>query len=169
MVWYLAGVWWNCVMVCSCAGLLEDETFSVCSVKSVLNELCSRKLNSSKQLLHARYIFAVIFVQVVNDYNADDSLPRMPEEQWRASEKHYGSLADCMLSLFMSIANGVSWQEVLEPVRFISAQWVFLFLFFISFTEFAVLNASWIATRPEVLVWFVCMPRPYPALQGSSQ
>ena len=29
---------------------------------------------------------------------------------------YQGSLADCMLSLFMSIANGVSWQEVIEPV-----------------------------------------------------
>jgi len=91
-------------------------------------------------LLLIVYIFAVIFVQVVNGYNADDSLPRMPEKQVRASEKHHGSLAGCMLSLFMSIANGVSWQEVLEPVRFISAHWVLLFLFFISFTEFAVLN-----------------------------
>ena len=31
--------------------------------------------------------------EVVNGYNADDSLPRMPEEQVRASEKHYGSFA----------------------------------------------------------------------------
>jgi len=86
------------------------------------------------------YVFAVIFVQVVNDYIQDPTSPPMPEELIRASEKHYGSLADCMLSLFMSIANGVSWQEVIEPVKFISLQWVLVFLFFISFTEFAVLN-----------------------------
>lgn len=33
----------------------------------------------------------------------------------------------------MSIAGGVSWQEVLEPVKEVSTWWVFLFLFFISF------------------------------------
>eukprot|EP00913_Durusdinium_trenchii_P011867 g11146.t1 len=84
------------------------------------------------------YIFAVIFVQVVNDYM--DSAHSVTEEVQSLSQRHFSSLTSCMLSLFMSIAGGVSWQEVLEPVKEVSTWWVFLFLFFISFTEFAVLN-----------------------------
>ncbi|CAJ1337572.1 unnamed protein product [Effrenium voratum] len=45
-----------------------------------------------------------------------------------------------MLSLFMSIAGGVSWVEVLAPLKFISSAWTVCFLFYIAFTYFAVLN-----------------------------
>ncbi|CAL1169342.1 unnamed protein product [Cladocopium goreaui] len=47
---------------------------------------------------------------------------------------------DTMLSLFMSIAGGVSWEEVVRPLKAISTAWVFVFLFYIAFTYFAVLN-----------------------------
>ena len=40
----------------------------------------------------------------------------------------------------MSITGGVSWEEVLGPLKAINAFWVVLFLFYICFTHFAVLN-----------------------------
>ena len=42
------------------------------------------------------------------------------------------SLSDTMLSLFMSIAGGVSWEDVITPLRAVSEFWAFLFLFYIS-------------------------------------
>ncbi|CAE7268764.1 para, partial [Symbiodinium sp. KB8] len=47
---------------------------------------------------------------------------------------------DSMLTLFMSITGGVSWVEVLRPLQAISIFWSYCFLFFVSFTYFAVLN-----------------------------
>ena len=40
----------------------------------------------------------------------------------------------------MSVTGGVSWEEVLGPLKAINAFWVVLFLFYICFTHFAVLN-----------------------------
>lgn len=45
-----------------------------------------------------------------------------------------------MLSLFMSISGGVSWENVISPLKKISTAWVVVYLFYISFTYFAVLN-----------------------------
>ena len=36
-------------------------------------------------------------------------------------------------------STGVSWEDVLEPLEHISLVWVFVFLFYIQFTYFAVL------------------------------
>eukprot|EP00913_Durusdinium_trenchii_P014904 g13978.t1 len=46
-----------------------------------------------------------------------------------------------MLTLFMSISGGVSWEEVIAPLRIISYLWVFVYVGYISFTYFAVLNS----------------------------
>lgn len=56
------------------------------------------------------------------------------------AQRHFASLGDSYLSLFMSIAGGVSWEELMAPIKQISIAWVLLFLFYISFTCFAVLN-----------------------------
>ena len=49
------------------------------------------------------------------------------------------SAEETMLSLFMSISGGVSWENVISPLKAMSALWVILYLFYISFTTFAVL------------------------------
>ncbi|CAE7943903.1 unnamed protein product, partial [Symbiodinium necroappetens] len=47
---------------------------------------------------------------------------------------------ETMLSLFMSICGGVSWENVLAPLKSMSVIWVLLYLFYIAFTYFAVMN-----------------------------
>lgn len=85
------------------------------------------------------YVFAVLFTQAVNDYLYDMDTP-LPDREQLAAERYYSSLFDTMLSLFMAIANGVSWHELVAPLRYISIVWVALFLFYIFFTYFAVLS-----------------------------
>ncbi|CAK9083580.1 unnamed protein product [Durusdinium trenchii] len=85
------------------------------------------------------YVFAVLFTQAVNDYIAEPDNP-MPEELRVLAVKYFGSLYDTMLSLFESIANGVSWNQVLAPLRYISPIWAVVYLFYIFFTYFTVLN-----------------------------
>jgi len=111
-----------------------------------LRMLITSIINTLKSLLWAIillvliiYVFAVIFTQSVNSFLREDSNTLDPELEPNLV-KYFGSLTDSMLSLFMSIAGGISWVEVISPLRRISEAWVFLFLFYISFTYFAVLN-----------------------------
>ncbi|CAE7941176.1 unnamed protein product [Symbiodinium sp. KB8] len=53
---------------------------------------------------------------------------------------YFGTLLDTMLYLFMAISDGISWHLMMNPLRWISPAWVLLFLFYIFFTYFAVLN-----------------------------
>mmetsp|Transcript_27529 Transcript_27529/g.64164 ORF Transcript_27529/g.64164 Transcript_27529/m.64164 type:complete len:587 (+) Transcript_27529:42-1802(+) len=85
------------------------------------------------------YVFAVLFTQAVNDH-VQDSAGQMLEEDKQASDLYFGSLSLSMLTLFMSIADGVSWHQVIKPLQSMSWVWVMCYLFYISFTYFAVLN-----------------------------
>jgi len=76
------------------------------------------------------YVFAVLFAQAVYDHKADPEMPDLSFEEDRAAIRYFGSLPETMLSLFMSIAGGVSWQEVLRPLKAMDLTWVFLFLFY---------------------------------------
>jgi len=86
------------------------------------------------------YVFAVLFTQAVNDYVLDPDNPTLPDRELEASERYYRSLYHTMLSLFMGVSGGINWSEVMAPLLVISPLWVFLFLFYICFTYFAVLN-----------------------------
>eukprot|EP00439_Symbiodinium_sp_Y106_P017141 s1087_g2.t1 len=87
------------------------------------------------------YVFAVLFTQEVNDFLlAETSQQILTELERQDLEKHFGSLMFSMLSLFMSIAGGVSWQEVIRPLLSMSTVWCLCYLFYIMFTYFAVLN-----------------------------
>jgi len=84
------------------------------------------------------YVFSVLLAQAVSDHLADSSA--LDEVLVVAATKHFGSLPYTMLSLFKAISGGVSWEEILEPLEKISLIWVMVFLFYVAFTYFAVLN-----------------------------
>lgn len=86
------------------------------------------------------YVFAVLFTQAVNDYLTDDTHPPLPDMEHEAAQMYFGTLLDTMLYLFMAISDGISWHLMMNPLRWISPAWVLLFLFYIFFTYFAVLN-----------------------------
>ena len=84
------------------------------------------------------YVFAILFAQAINDYRLD-GVPVDDREQLDiATEKYFGDLSNTMLSLYMSIVGGVSWEEVIVPLKLISPMWVMVFVFYISFTYLAV-------------------------------
>lgn len=86
------------------------------------------------------YVFGVLFSQAVNIYLVDPENPPMPDMAFEAAQRHYDSLWGTMVSLFMCISGGTNWENVLAPLRAISQLWELLFLFYVSFTYFAVLN-----------------------------
>lgn len=82
------------------------------------------------------YVFSILLAQAVHNHMLDPKNPPLPEE----AIKYFSSLSQTMLSLFMSISGGVSWEELVFPLQEISSVWVMVLLFYVSFTYFAVLN-----------------------------
>jgi len=86
------------------------------------------------------YVFALIFTQAVHGHMDEESSNQMSDEDLQNAQRYYGSLSVTMFSLFMSVTDGVSWENVSAPLGAISFVWMGLFLFYVSFTYFAVLN-----------------------------
>ena len=74
------------------------------------------------------YVFAVLFCQIVNDVSKPEE---MSAREYEYVKRYFSSLGDTMLALFMSIAGGVSWEELIAVLRTISVFWVATFLFFV--------------------------------------
>jgi len=91
-------------------------------------------------LLLIVYIFGMIFTQAVNGHVFDPDSSGLSDEQTDISLQYYGKLTITMLSLFMSVTDGISWEKINSPLADISPFLSLLFLFFIAFTYFAVLN-----------------------------
>eukprot|EP00930_Biecheleria_cincta_P075527 TRINITY_DN62698_c0_g1_i1.p1 TRINITY_DN62698_c0_g1~~TRINITY_DN62698_c0_g1_i1.p1 ORF type:complete len:566 (+),score=85.67 TRINITY_DN62698_c0_g1_i1:83-1780(+) len=85
------------------------------------------------------YVFGIIFTQAVSDAINDPNV-KLSDDAKKACEIYWAGLPFSMLSLFMSISGGVSWELVIAPLHEISGVWSLVFLFYISFTYFAVLN-----------------------------
>merc|ERR1719461_2288121 len=98
------------------------------------------------------YIFSIFFTQGVSDYLMDnaDALDRstdlrsQPDKTCSTTtdllEWHYGSLYLSALTLFISITGGVSWNEVMHPLTEAGKFFVVMFLVYIFFCTFSVLN-----------------------------
>jgi len=86
------------------------------------------------------YVFALVFTEVTADMIRNLRANGADGEEQSDSLKYFGSVTTTMLSLFMSISGGVSWEDVLAPLRRVSEIWVVLFIMYVSFTYFAVLN-----------------------------
>jgi len=87
------------------------------------------------------YIFALLFTQAVDEFIfKEDRGHQLTELEASASSRYFGGLFQSMLTLFMSIAGGVSWEDAIAPLMAISTVWLLAFLFYVAFTYFAVLN-----------------------------
>lgn len=85
------------------------------------------------------YIFGIIFTQAVSDAVNDPNI-KLSDRAKEACSIYWAGLPFSMLSLFMSISGGVSWEMVIAPLHEISGLWSMVYLFYISFSYFAVLN-----------------------------
>ncbi|CAE7225378.1 Scn11a, partial [Symbiodinium natans] len=85
------------------------------------------------------YVFSVLLAQAVSEHRLSGT-SSLPVETTDAATKYFSTLPRTMLTLFMAISGGVSWEEVAAPLEAISMVWLFVFLFYVAFTYFAVLN-----------------------------
>ncbi|CAL1164093.1 unnamed protein product [Cladocopium goreaui] len=88
------------------------------------------------------YVFAIMLSSAAIDRLVD--LQDLPRDAWSASdlalEGFWGSMGDAVSTLFMSITGGISWQIAETPLMGLSLAWKVVFMLYISFTMFAVLN-----------------------------
>mmetsp|Transcript_30482 Transcript_30482/g.70290 ORF Transcript_30482/g.70290 Transcript_30482/m.70290 type:complete len:618 (-) Transcript_30482:49-1902(-) len=96
-------------------------------------------------LLLLFYSFGVIFTQLVYDHCREetisgtgdvDSVPHCSQYLTR----HWKSVPESMLTLFLAISGGLSWTEALQPLFDVSALAVGLMILYIIVSVFAVLN-----------------------------
>ncbi|CAK9080981.1 2-dioxygenase (HGDO) (Homogentisate oxygenase) (Homogentisic acid oxidase) (Homogentisicase) [Durusdinium trenchii] len=86
------------------------------------------------------YFFAVVITQLVTDHCRDlailDSSRTCPE----LLKKYWTSVGESMLTLFMAITNGVTWDDAIRPLRDVSFVAVALVIMYVTFAVFAILN-----------------------------
>lgn len=81
------------------------------------------------------YVFGIIFAQGANDQLISASVTN--SETRSVLVRYWGSLPRSMYTLFKCMTNGVDWDMVVHPLEW---YWVALFMIYISFAYFAVLN-----------------------------
>lgn len=90
------------------------------------------------------YVFAILFCQAATDYMVGVEMgvetQFLDDHSTDVLTYHWGSLTDSMISLYMCISGGVSWLDIVRPLRQIGETWLMVFLIFMTFTYFAVLN-----------------------------
>ncbi|CAK0843599.1 unnamed protein product [Prorocentrum cordatum] len=82
------------------------------------------------------FAFAVILTQAVSEHTEGGT--RIDDGDL---VKYYGDLFRSMLSLWMAVSGGISWHELTAPLKEMgTAAWMMLFLSYITFVYFFVLN-----------------------------
>mmetsp|Transcript_65243 Transcript_65243/g.180970 ORF Transcript_65243/g.180970 Transcript_65243/m.180970 type:complete len:571 (+) Transcript_65243:59-1771(+) len=79
------------------------------------------------------YVFGLLFTQAVTEHMVEfGEVPGI--------SRYYGNLPRSVYTLFKAVTGGVDWQEVAVPLGIVSPMWEIVFVIFIAFTQFAVLN-----------------------------
>mmetsp|Transcript_78570 Transcript_78570/g.254018 ORF Transcript_78570/g.254018 Transcript_78570/m.254018 type:complete len:682 (+) Transcript_78570:127-2172(+) len=84
------------------------------------------------------YMFGVMFTQGVVDYCAGNATCRSKEDG--AILKRFGSISSTLLSLFMTMCNGISWDEFFTILKDLPGFFSFMFIVYVAVAFFAVLN-----------------------------
>jgi len=85
------------------------------------------------------YVFGIVFTQAATGYRATHCLIE-PRDECDQLGQFWGTLFISVLTLFQAMSGGVSWRDSLEPLASINMFYVLVFLAYISFVMFAVLN-----------------------------
>mmetsp|Transcript_544 Transcript_544/g.1682 ORF Transcript_544/g.1682 Transcript_544/m.1682 type:complete len:645 (+) Transcript_544:79-2013(+) len=82
------------------------------------------------------FIFSIFFTQGVADVLQSTSADGLDPDV----QTYYGSLAKSAFTLFMAITGGVSWRDVVDPLKYVGWGFTALFIMYVSFCVFSVLN-----------------------------
>eukprot|EP00435_Cladocopium_sp_Y103_P041685 s3347_g11.t1 len=95
---------------------------------------------SAYPVLGARYVFAIVFTDVSNEYAS--GFEDVSEESLVFLQKYFFDLERSVFTLFESICNGLNWGEIADKLNTLSRIWGYLYVIFVAFCLFAVLNVE---------------------------
>jgi len=84
------------------------------------------------------YVFAIVFTDVSNEYS--NGFQEINEESLAFLRKYFFDLERSVNTLFQSICNGLNWGDVADKLNELSRVWGYLYVIFVAFCLFAVLN-----------------------------
>eukprot|EP00930_Biecheleria_cincta_P018530 TRINITY_DN143_c1_g1_i1.p1 TRINITY_DN143_c1_g1~~TRINITY_DN143_c1_g1_i1.p1 ORF type:complete len:568 (+),score=86.69 TRINITY_DN143_c1_g1_i1:295-1998(+) len=86
------------------------------------------------------YGIALLILQTVSEHKIALGRDRIQDEQ-RELLTYFGSLDQTMLSLYMTLTQGIGWVDLLDPLALYISPWMkLIFVFFIGFQLFAMMN-----------------------------
>lgn len=85
------------------------------------------------------YIFGLCFLQGVTAFLASEGTDLEPSIR-DACLKYYGSVSEVMLTLYMTITGGLDWDLAAEPLKHAGDVYYYLFMLYIAFLTFVVVN-----------------------------
>lgn len=91
-----------------------------------------RRTPNRTPLLKNSYCAAVASCRACCAALCSAQVPAVLEEE---GDRYFGNLPRSMMSLFMSIAGGVSWEEAFRPLLHVSTIWAMCFIFYICFSD----------------------------------
>lgn len=91
-------------------------------------------------LISISYVFGVVFTDVVSTHLKEHPGPWDGSSAEALLSHRFGSLLRSMLTMYASILDGISWLDIAVAFEHISWFWCLLFICYVSFCAFAVLN-----------------------------
>eukprot|EP00913_Durusdinium_trenchii_P034308 g32100.t1 len=89
-------------------------------------------------LVMIMYVFAIVFTDVSSEYSR--GFEEISEANLKFIREHFLDLERSIMTLFQSICNGIAWGEVADKLNELSRIWGYLYVTYIAFCLFAVLN-----------------------------
>jgi hypothetical protein len=86
------------------------------------------------------YIFGLCFMQLISGYVMETEASQVDPATLEAIEMYWSSVPQATVTLYLAITGGADWEPLATPVRAAGEFYFFLFMFYIAFTAFAVLN-----------------------------
>jgi len=86
------------------------------------------------------YIFGLCFLQIISGFLADTKDRPLEEATLEAIKLYWNNVPQAIITLYYAVTGGADWEILAVPIREAGEYYFFLFLFYIAFTAFAVLN-----------------------------
>jgi len=108
-------------------------------VSSIAGSMMSL-LWSILMLLLMKYIFGLCFLQIISGYLSDTPKDQVDIATLEAVEIYWANVPQAIITLYYSVTGGADWENLALPIAKAGMAYHCLFMFYIAFTAFVVLN-----------------------------
>merc|ERR1711874_391509 len=86
------------------------------------------------------YVFGLCFLQIITGHIADTAEGNLDKQTFLAIEEYWNSVPQAIVTLYFAVTGGADWEVLAAPIRDAGEFYFILFMFYIAFTAWAVLN-----------------------------